>query len=55
MLKSRESEILERSETLERSESGVGNFRKAGVGYFASDSATVNETIDWLLNTCPEF
>jgi len=33
MLRSRESEILERPE------SGVGNFGKVGVGYFTSDSA----------------
>jgi len=35
MLRSRESEILERSE------SGVGNFGKVEVGTITSDSATV--------------
>jgi len=35
MLRSRESEILERSE------SGVGNFGKVGVGNFTSDSTTL--------------
>jgi len=29
------------SEILERSESGVGNFGKVGVGYFTPDSATL--------------
>jgi len=32
---------VKESEILQRSESGVGNFEKVGVGYFTSDSATL--------------